>query len=110
MYRFSDYEESLILYWMTLVHYIYCGLGNVMVALQLLLAHLSQRLKGELIGFSWSGVHTSSSSTVLKDLLLRNRGDNQSQNSCGASLGRLSESLLSASWSHDQDGRHDHIW
>ena len=46
----------------------------------LLLAHLSQRLIGELIGYSWSCVRPSvgvvrpsASSTMLKDLLLRTR-------------------------------------
>ena len=73
----------------------------------LLLAHLSQRLIGDLIGHSWSGVRPSSS-TMLKDLL-RNRGANQSQNLCGASLGRGNEILFAISWSHDQDGRQDHI-
>ena len=62
----------------------------------LLLAHLSQRLIGELIGYSWSGVRPSvgvvrpsASSTMLKVLLLRNRFANQNQILCGAaSLGR----------------------
>ena len=79
------------------------------------LAHLSQRLIGELIGYSWSSVRPSSvvrlsSFTMLKDLLLRNRFDNQSQILCGASLGRWNESLFAASETHDQDGRHPHIW
>ena len=49
------------------------------------LAHPSQRLIGELIGYSWSGVRPSSvvrpSSlfTMLKDLLLFNSFANQSQ-------------------------------
>ena len=51
-----------------------------------LLAHLSRRLIGELIGYSWSSVRPSSSSTMLKDLL-RNRLTDQSQILCGASLG-----------------------
>ena len=62
----------------------------------LLLAHVSQRLIGELIGYSWSGVRPSvgvvrpsASSTMLKVLLLRNRFANQNQILCGAaSLGR----------------------
>ena len=66
------------------------------------LAHLSQRLIGELIGYSWS--------YMLKDLLLRNHFANQSQILCGASLGRGNEILFAASGSHDQDGRHAHIW
>ena len=55
------------------------------------LARLSQRLIGELIGYSWSGIHPSSSSIVVynfKHLLLQNRLPDQSQILCGASLGR----------------------
>ena len=86
---------------------------------QMFLAHLSQRLIGELIGYRWSGVRPSvrPSSvvrrrpfTMLKDLLLQNCLANQSQILCGASLGRGNESLFAASGSHDQDGRHAHIW
>ena len=51
-----------------------------------------------------------SSFTMLKDLLLRNRWADQSQILCGASLGRGNDILFAASWSHDQDGRHAHIW
>ena len=82
-----------------------------------LLAHLSQRLIGELIGYPWSGVRPSASVssvrpsfTMLKDLLLRNRLADQSQILCGASLGRGNDILFAASGSHDQDGRHAHIW
>ena len=83
-----------------------------------LLAHLSRRLIGELIVYQWSGVRPSSvrpsirpsSSTMLKDLLLRNRWSDQSQILCGASLGRGNDILFVASGSHDQDGRHAHIW
>ena len=81
------------------------------------LAHLSQRLIGELIGYSWSGVRPSASvvrrpSVVnnFKRLLLQNRLPDQCQILCGASLGRGNESLFAASGSHDQDGRHAHIW
>ena len=87
--------------------------------IQAFLAHLSQRLIGELIGYSWSGVRPSvgvrrrpsaSSFTMLKDLLLQNRWADQSQILCGASLGRGNDILFAASGSHDQDGRHAHIW
>ena len=84
------------------------------------LAHLSRRLIGELIVYPWSGVRRRpsssvgvrrpSSSTMLKHLLLRNRSADQSQILCGASLGRGNEILFAASGSHDQDGRHAHIW
>ena len=85
------------------------------------LAHLSQRLIGELIGYSWSGVRPSASSVRpssvrpsvvnnFKRLLLRNRWADQSKILCGASLGRGNEILFAASGSHDQDGHHAHIW
>ena len=73
-------------------------------------AHLNRRLICELIGYSWSVVRPSSSSfTMLKDLL-QNRLADQSRISCGAPLGKGNESLFAASGSHDQDGRHAHIW
>ena len=78
------------------------------------LAHLSRRLIGELIVYPWSGFrrHRPSvrlSSTMLKHLL-RNRLADQSQILCGASLGRGNDILFAAPGSHDQDGRHAHIW
>ena len=48
--------------------------------------------------------------TIFKHLLHWNRLANQSQILCGASLGRGNESLYKRSRSHDQDGRHAHIW
>ena len=78
-----------------------------------LLAHLSRRLTGELIGYPWIRLPSSSvrsSVHIFKHLLLRNRLANQSQILCGASLGRGNESLYKWSRSHDQDGRHAHIW
>ena len=87
---------------------------NHMMLFELLpfLAHLSQRLIGELIGYSWSGVRPSASSVVhnFKRLLLQHRLPDQCQILCGASLGRGNESLFAASGSHDQDGRQAHIW
>ena len=86
------------------------------------LAHLSRRLIGELIVYPWSGVRRRPSVvrpsyvvrrpsfTMLKHLLLRNRLADQSQILCGASLGRGNKILFAASGSHDQDGRHAHIW
>ena len=49
-------------------------------------------------------------SKMLKDLLPLNHLANQSQILCGASLGMGNESLFAVSGSHDQDGRHAHIW
>ena len=46
----------------------------------------------------------------FKHLLLQNRWADQSQILCGASLGRGNDILFTASGSHDQDGRHAHIW
>ena len=79
-----------------------------------LLAHLSQRLIGELIGYSWSCIRPSvvRLSVVVynfKHFLLQNRLLDQGQILCGASLGRANESLFAASGSHDQDGRQAHI-
>ena len=48
--------------------------------------------------------------TIFKHLLHWNRLANQSQILCGASLGRGKESLYKWSRSHDQDGRHAHLW
>ena len=73
------------------------------------LAHLSQRLIGELIGYPWSGVRPSVVNN-FKRLLLQNRWSDQNQILCGASLGRGNDILFAASGSHDQDGRHAHIW
>ena len=77
-----------------------------------LLAHLSRRLIGELIGYPWSGVRPSI--TVVDNakisVFLRNHRANQSQIVCGASLDRWNENLLMASGSHDQTGRHTHVW
>ena len=72
----------------------------------------SSRLIGELIGYSWSGVRPSASSVVhnFKRLLPQNRLPDQYQILCGASLGRGNDILFATSRSHDQDGRHAHIW
>ena len=82
------------------------------VAFNAFLAQLSRRLIGELIVYPWFGVRRrpSSSSTMLKHLLLRNLLADQSQILCGASLGRGNKILFAASGSHDQDGPHAHIW
>ena len=58
--------------------------------IQASLAHLTQRLIGELIGHSWAGVRLSLSVVVnnFKHLLLQNRLPDQSQILCGASVGR----------------------
>ena len=86
------------------------SVDNFFVFLRLLAhLHLSRRLIGELIVYPWSVVRRRLS-TMLKHLLLRNRWADQSQILCGASLGRGNDILFAASGSHDQDGRHAHIW
>ena len=77
-----------------------------------LLAHLSRRLIGDLIVNlgPCSGVRTSYVVHNFKHLLLQNRLPDQSQILCGPPLGRRDESLFADSGSHDQDGRHVHIW
>ena len=51
-----------------------------------------------------------SSVNILKHLLLWNYWANWTYISYGDSLGWGNESLFKWSWSHDQDGRHAHIW
>ena len=82
------------------------------------LAHLSRRLMGELIVYQSlrrpsvvcrpSSVRPSVHN--FKHLLLWNHWANLIQISYGDSLGRGNKSLFKWSWSHDQDGRHAHIW
>ena len=62
-----------------------------------LLAHLSQRLIGELIVYPWSGARRLSF-TVLKNVPLRNQLADQSQILCGASLGRGNEIFIRGMW------------
>ena len=51
-----------------------------------------------------------SSVNIFKHLLLWNYWANWTHISYGDSLGWGNESLFKCSWSHDQDGRHAHIW
>ena len=92
----------------------YCNF-EIIFFFAFLLAHLSQRLTSELIGYPliWRpsvSRHRRPSVHNFKHLLLQNCLANQSQILCGASLGRGDESLYKWSRSHDQDGRHAHIW
>ena len=85
-----------------------------------LLAHLSRRLRGELLVYQWlwrpSSVVCRPSSVVrpsvniFKHLLLWNHWANWTQISYGDSLTWGNKSLFKCSWSHDKDGRHAHIW
>ena len=77
------------------------------------LAHLSRRLRGELLVYQWLRCPSSvvrPSVNIFKHLLLWNHWANLTQISYGDSLGWENESLFKCSWSHDQDGRHAHIW
>ena len=78
-----------------------------------LLAHLSRRLIGELIVYQWLrrlSLARPLSASIFKHLLLWNYWANWTHISHGDSLGWGNESLFKWSWSHDQDGRHAHIW
>ena len=66
--------------------------------------------KGELIVYQCSGVRRRCRSFTMFKHLLWNRLAIQSQTSHGASLGRRNKSLYKLSRSHDQYGRHAHIW
>ena len=78
------------------------------------LAHLSRRLRGELLVYQWlrrpSSVVRRPSVNIFKHLLLWNHWANWTQISYGDSLGWGNKRLFKCSWSHDQDGRHAHIW
>ena len=76
------------------------------------LAHLSRRLIGELIVYPWSVVRRRRRRRpqCSNIFFLRNRLADLSQILCGASLGRGNDILYAVSGSHDQDGRHAHIW
>ena len=77
------------------------------------LAHLSRRLRGELLVYQWLRRLSSvvrPSVNIFKHLLLWNHWANWTQISCGDSLGWGNECLFKCSWSRDQDGRHAHIW
>ena len=80
-----------------------CMLGNF----SWFLAHLSRRLRGELLVYQWL---CRRSVNIFKHLLLWNHWANWTQISYGDSLGWGNESLFKWSWSHDQDGHHAHIW
>ena len=84
------------------------------------LAHLSRRLIGELIGYSWSGVNPS----VIRPSSVR---PSVVHPQCSKIFSKTAlpikprfyvephwvggnKSLFVASGSHDQDGRHAHIW
>ena len=81
---------------------------NIFRSFYMFLAHLSRRLIGELIVYQW--LRHPSSVNIFKHLLLGNYGANWTQISYGDSLGWGNKSLFKWSWSHDQDGRHAHIW
>ena len=103
----STHYENMPMQYLAIFHG--CKNDNFQIIFFLnILAHLSRRLVGELIVYPWSVVRPSS--TMLKHLLLRNRLADRSQILCAASLGRGNEILFAVSGSHDQNGRHAHIW
>ena len=69
------------------------------------LAHL--RLIGVLIVYPWSGVCLASD---RPSFTISNIFSSETAWPIKAKLGRGNERLFTASWSHDQDGRHAHIW
>ena len=76
-----------------------------------LLGHLSRRLRGELLVYQWiPRLSVRPSVNIFKHLLLWNHWANWTQISYGDSLGWGNESLFKWFQSHDQDGRHAHIW
>ena len=73
------------------------------------LAHLSRRLIGELNVYPCSGVRPSVIDTFQTSSPLKPLGQPK-PNFMWSPLGRGNESLFTASGSHDQGGRHTHIW
>ena len=73
------------------------------------LAHLSRRLIGELIVYPWSGVRPSSF-TISNIFFSEIAWPIKAKFYMEPHWVGGNESLLTASWSHDQDGRHAHIW
>ena len=55
-------------------------------------------------------IRRPSSSTISKIFFSKNRLANLVEILCGASLDSGIVILFAVSWSHDQDGRHTHIW
>ena len=87
-----------------------CKDNNLLIKKDTFLAHLSQRLMGELIVYTCSGVRPYVVVHNFKHLLLQNPLLYQSQILCGASLGRGNESLFATSGSHDQEKKRRYFW
>ena len=106
-----DIFPSKMLWWC--LNRVICNLPTFFMSL---LAHLSRRLMGELIVYQSlrrPSVRLSSVvrlSTFSNIFFSENHWANWTQISYGESLGQGNESLFKWSWSHDQDGRHAHIW
>ena len=85
---------------------------NAVMYMLFFLAHLRRRLRGELLVYQWlrrpSGRRPSVN--IFKHLLFWNHWAIWTQISYGDSLGWGNKSLSKWFWSHDQDGRHAHIW
>ena len=80
---------------------------------KIILAHLSQRLIGEFIGYPWSGVRRQSPVVVRSrfqtSFSWKPLGQSK-PNFMWCLLGKGNQSLYKSFRSHDQDGRHAHIW
>ena len=71
--------------------------------------HVHPSIVSKWLKYCWRDVKPVHPS-IFKHLLHWNRLANQSQILCRASLGTGNEGLYKWSRSHDQDGRHAHIW
>ena len=121
-------RDSIVLYKMiiTIAHCIYLKDNTFLNALEAkfkvnepqcektgFLAHLSRRLTRwayRMTMIRRPSVRPSSVVHNFKDLLLWNRLADLVEILYGASLGSGISSLIAKSRSHDQDGRHAHIW
>ena len=78
------------------------------------LAYLSRRLIGELIGYQWSGVRRRLSLTISNSFFSETAGPIKAkfyvEPPWVGGGGGGGDILCAASRSHDQDGRHAHIW
>ena len=69
---------------------------------------------GELVGYPYHGVRPSYVHTYVRRPQFQTSSPKSlalsKPNLCGAHLNRGNKTLFAASGSHDQDGRHAHIW
>ena len=101
------FERYLYCHWP--IHYILMNEDSDERSRALLLAHLSRRLMGSLLYTSHSGVRPLSVRPQFQTSSLKPLGQLNS-NFIWRLLRTQGRSLFKWSWSHDQDGRHAHIW